>query len=136
MRHNPNCLTSLPISECNNDVILAGLAAEEVDGVVFCFGFGVEGGDEHVGGVVDADDGLAFVVAEVEAVDVVAAEDDGLAVHGVAFTFVGSGEAHHELSQVDGAFACFAGTILYAFFAVVLDHGYQGESQYDSKNGP
>ncbi len=97
MRHYPNRLAGFAISNCNDDIVLAGLSAQEVDGVVFFVGFGVEGGDEHVGAVVDADDGLAFVVAEVEAVDVVAAKDDSLTVHGGAFAFISFGEIDHEL---------------------------------------
>ena len=92
MTHNPNRLAGLPIPDRYNDIILSGLPAQKINRVVFFVGFGVEGGDEHVGAVVDADDGLAFVVAEVEAVDpnVFALSDDG---------------SYHELFQVDGAFA-------------------------------
>ena len=41
MRHYPNRLAGLAVPEGDDDVVLAGFAAEEVDGVVFFVGFGV-----------------------------------------------------------------------------------------------
>ena len=82
MTHDTYCFAGFAILEVDHDGVLAGFAAEEVDGVEVFVLAGVVGGDYHVGAVVDADDGLALVVAKVEAVDVVAAEDDGLAVDG------------------------------------------------------
>ena len=77
---------------------------------------------------------MALVVAEVEAVDVVAPEDDGLAVHGGAFAFGGFGEAYHELFQVDGSVAGSGGAILHALFPVRLDHGDGGQAKYCGDN--
>jgi len=135
MTHDPNRLAGLGVFNGDDDVVLPGFAAEEVDGVEFFVGFGVEGADEHVGAVVEADDGLAPVVAEVEAVDVVAAEDDGLAVHGGAFALFAFGEADHEFFQVYGAIAGLGGTVLHAFFPFGLGHGKGGETKYDGDYG-
>lgn len=132
MRHNPDRFAGFAVEEVDHDGVLAGFAAEEVDGVEFFLGAGVVGGDHHVGAVVDADDGLALVVAEVKAVDVVAAQDDGLAVDGWGFVLDSLRKADYKFFQVDGPFAGFLGTGLHAFFAVTLHHG---ESQEDKQYG-
>ncbi len=130
MRHNPDCLAGFAGFEVDHDGVLAGLAAEEVDGIEVAVSVAVVGGDQHVRGVVDADDGLAFVVAKVEAVDVVAAEDDGLAVDGWGLIFGCLGKAYNKFFEVYGSFACFFGTCLHSFLAIALHHG---EGQ-DGKN--
>lgn len=135
MTHNSDRLAGTAVAFGDDDVVLAGLAAEEVDGVVLLFGLGVVGTKEHVGAVVDADDGVAPVVADVEAVDVVAAENDGLPVHGRALPAFSPGQADHEFLQVDGAFPCLFGALLHALFAVRLDHGDGGEAEYDGEYG-
>ena len=91
MRHYPNSLAGLPILEIYENCILAGFAAEEVEGVEVFILTGVVGADDHVGAVVDADDGLALVVAEVEAVDVVAVQDHCLTVNRRRLVFFGFG---------------------------------------------
>jgi len=123
MRHDANSLAGFSGFEVDHDGVLAGLAAEEVDGIEVAVGVTVVGGDQHVRGVVDADDGLAFVVAKVEAIDVVAAEDDGLAVDGWGLIFGGLLKAYNKLFEVDGSFACFLSTSLHALLAVALHHG-------------
>ena len=90
-------------------------------------GAGVEGGDDHLGAVVDADYGLALVVAEVEAVDVVAPQDDGLSVDWWGLIIDGSWEADHKFFEVDGSFTCFFGTGLNSLFAIALHHGEGNE---------
>ena len=123
MTHNPNSLAGFPTFEVDHDGVLAGFAAEEVDGVEVVVGAGIVGGDEHVGGVVDADDGFALVVAKVEAVDFVATEDDCLAVDLWGLIIDGLGQAYKKFFEVDGAFACFFGTCLDALLTVALNHG-------------
>ena len=135
MTHNPHRLTCLAIFNGNNDIVLPRFSAKKVDGIVFFVGLRVVGGDEHIGAVVDANDGLAFIVAYVESVNIIATENDSLTVHGGALALIGFGETHHELFQINGAIARFGGAILNAFFTVALYHGYQGEAEYDGDDG-
>jgi len=130
MRHNPNRIHGFSALLCHYNEVLAGFAAEEVDGVVFIFGFGVVGGQEHVGGVVDADNGVAFIVADVEAIDVVASEDDRLAVHGGLLALFGLVKAHYKFLEVDGAVARAGGAFLYTFLSVGLGHGQAYQEEY------
>jgi hypothetical protein len=129
MTHNPNRFAGFAVAEVDHDGVLAGFVAEEVDRVVFFVGAVVEGGDQQVGAVVYAEDGLALVVTEVEAVNVVAAEDHSLSVDRRGLVFDGFGEADDELFEVDGAFAGFGGTILYALLATVMNHGKGEEGE-------
>jgi len=70
MTHNSNGLAGFAVFEVDHDGVLAGLPAEEINGIEVLVGAGVKGGDHHIGAVVNADDGLALIVAEVKAVDV------------------------------------------------------------------
>ena len=134
MRHNPNGFAGFAVFEVDHDGVLAGFAAEEVDGVEVTVSACIVGGDDHVGGVVDADDGLALVVAQVEAVDVVSAENDRLGVEGRSLSFDRFVKAHHKFFEVDGTFACTGGTLLDTLFAVGLNHGQGCQEEYYGNN--
>ena len=136
MRHNRHSLAGAAVFEGDYYVVLAGLAAEEVDGVIGAVGAGFVAGDESSFVVVEADDGAAAAVADVEAVDVVAAEKDGLAVDGLGLIGIASGEGNHKLLQEDGSVAGFGGAIPDEFFAVALYCRDRQQSNENDKDLP
>ena len=63
MTHYPNRLTRPSIFKGDDDVLLAGFAAQEVYGVVVFFGFVIIGRDKDGEVVVEAKDRLILFVA-------------------------------------------------------------------------
>jgi len=97
MTHYHHRLPGPAVLKANDQVVLAGFAAEEVDGVVVSVGAGLVAGDEHSFVVVEADDGVSSVVADVEAVEIVATKENGFAVSGLGFVRVSFRDADYEL---------------------------------------
>ena len=71
MTHYTDSLARLPIFKGDHNIILSCFPAEEINRIKLLIGGGIIGGENKTGAVINADNCIALVIAEVEPIDVV-----------------------------------------------------------------
>ena len=91
MAHDANGFSFGSILEGDHNVVGSGLLTEKLDWVVIGSGCSIMRAEHLTGAVEDSYNRFALFVTDIEPVEVVAAQYDGLPVHGGLHTGGGSG---------------------------------------------